>query len=813
MQNHWRLTDSQLMAEADKCFSCAEKPCMKACPAQCSPAEFILAIRCAQPSDFKRAALGILKSNPLGQVCGITCPDTFCMQACTRGKIDRPINIPAVQASILAKARELGVLTPPHPVPTNGKKLAVVGAGPAGLAATAVLARLGYEVEIFDAKREVGGAARLIPDDRLSCDILAADRDFVLSLGQVTQTFDRKIDDPATLMQLGFSGVIVATGEQDVTKLGILGDELATTFVDYLEDHDRFAAAKRVAIIGGGAVAVDCAITAKRLGAEVVEMFVRRTIGDMRLTPDEFSSLLSARIDITTRSRLTTIEKSPNSLTLKVNKVEPKDGRLVDIPGTEIARPGFDLVIYALGAKAAPVPTNPAIFLAGDLAHGGSTVVEAVASGKNAAQALHHHLTATPKSSTTTNENARACSAVRLHNIDTLPVDLSTDFFGRTIPSPFLLSAAPATDGYDQMVRAYRAGWAGGVMKTAFDGIPIHIPAAYMHSFTSKTFANCDNVSDHSLDRVCREIERLRMEFPDRLTVGSTGGPVTGNWEADRAAWQSNTKKLENAGALAVEYSLSCPQGGDGTEGDIVSQNAELSARIIEWVLQVGDSNIPKLFKLTAAVTSIKPIINAIAAVYAKYPNKKAGVTLANSFPSLGFRQTPERTWDEARVVGMSGEGVLPISYLTLANVASSGVTVSGNGGPMNYLHAAHFLALGAKTVQFCSITMKYGVEIITDLNSGLSHYLQARGLHSVTELIGLAGKNPITDFMELTPVKQIPSCDKSLCISCGNCTRCGYLAVQLDANGHAQFDSSRCVGCTFCTQHCPSGALCMIDR
>ncbi len=191
-------------------------------------------------------------------------------------------------------------------------------------------------------------------------------------------------------------------------------------------------------------------------------------------------------------------------------------------------------------------------------------------------------------------------------------------------------------------------------MKTAFDNVPIHIPGEYMFTFGPYTYANSDNVSGHSLDRVCREVEQLVMRWPERLTMASTGGPVTGKDEHDAAGWQSNTKKLESAGAMGIEYSLSCPQGGDGTEGDIVSQNAALTAKIIDWIMQVGEPEIPKLFKLTAAVTSIVPILRAIRKVLDKYPNKKAGITLANSFPTLAFRPAPgspvgrgSHCWDE----------------------------------------------------------------------------------------------------------------------------------------------------------------------
>ena len=390
---------------------------------------------------------------------------------------------------------------------------------------------------------------------------------------------------------------------------------------------------------------------------------------------------------------------------------------------------------------------------------------------------------------------------------------LTADFFGRAIASPFLLSAAPPTDGYEQMRKAYEAGWAGGVMKTAFDGVEVHIPSRYMFAFDRTTFANCDNVSGHALERVCREVERLRREFPDRLTLASTGGPVTGHDEFDRRGWQANTAKLEGAGACGIEYSLSCPQGGDGTKGDIVSQDAALTAKIVGWVLETGDPEVPKLFKLTGAVTAIAPIVTAIREVLARHPAAAAGVTLANTFPTLAFRRGAKKRWEEGIVVGMSGAGVTPISNLTLAKVADLGVVVSGNGGPMDYMAAANFLALGARTVQFCSAVMKYGYGVVGELHSGLSHLLEARGLASVAELIGRALPGPVTDFMRLPAAKQISHAEPSLCVHCGNCTRCPYLAIALDAEGVPHTDPARCVGCSFCTLMCFTGALAMRDR
>ncbi len=349
-------------------------------------------------------------------------------------------------------------------------------------------------------------------------------------------------------------------------------------------------------------------------------------------------------------------------------------------------------------------------------------------------------------------------------------------------------------------------------MKTAFDNLPIHIPSEYMFTFDDSTYANSDNVSGHSLNRVCKEIKKLVKEYPDRLTMGSTGGPVTGNDEADKKVWQSNTLKLEKAGAMGIEYSLSCPQGGDGTKGDIVSQDAELSAKIIDWVMEISDPKVPKLFKLTGAVTSIYIIVDAIRKVYKKYPHKKAGITLANSFPSLAFGEK-KGAWEEGIIAGMSGAGVAPISNLTLAKVAKLNVPISGNGGPMNYKAAANFLALGARTVQFCTIAMKYGYGIIDELNWGLSYLMKERGFNSVNKLIGAALPNPVTDFMALTAVKKIPELNKNLCLSCGNCERCGYLAIKLNKDKLPEIDASKCIGCSLCAKKCFTGALSMRKR
>jgi dihydropyrimidine dehydrogenase (NAD+) subunit PreT len=810
------LTDAQLRTELSRCEYCEEKPCQKACPADCSPADFIMAARVGEKSDYRRAAALIMGANPLGGVCGVVCPDYFCVKACSRRTFDTPINIPAVQATVITKANQVG-MEEFTPAKKNGKTVGVIGAGPAGFGAAAVLAQQGYTITIYDQQARLGGMMNLIPDFRLDKKMVRADLEFLKRLGAIEFKLGRTIANPETLRKR-HDAVIVCAGLGEPMRLGIPGEEYTVSWQRFLENQKRMrVSGKKVAVLGGGAVAADCATTAKRLGALSVELIYRRKQENMPLTQYERDLLLEHGIDISTCSKpieivhqgkrvkgLRTVRlmlpkgKTPRPENFVVNKKEPPVFR------------EFDLVVSAIGSRPKlAVSKTKGIFYAGDMVLGSSTVVESVASGKNAAVEADAFIRGDKKPQI--RNRGKSCAV--LAGTRLCPVPLDTEFFGRRIRSPFLLSAAPHSDGYAQMRKAYERGWSGGVMKTSFDNVPIHIPSEYMFVLGGSTYGNSDNVSGHSLDRVRKEIERLVKEFPDRLTLASTGGPVTGRDEEDRAAWQSNTRKLESAGVMGVEYSLSCPQGGDGTCGDVVSQNAELTARIIDWVMEASSENNPKLFKLTAAVTAIQPIIKRIQEVFAKYPNKKAGVTLANSFPSLAFRKSAGRRWEEGVVIGMSGEGVLPISNLTLAKVSGLGITVSGNGGPMDYKAAANFLALGAQTVQFCTIVMKYGLGIVDELHSGLSYLMEERGFRTVKELIGSALPHPITDFMALSATKSLPDVIRELCEHCGNCARCPYLAITLDGEQVPVFDPAHCIGCSLCAQKCFAGAIFMRER
>jgi dihydropyrimidine dehydrogenase (NAD+) subunit PreT len=808
----------RLRAELQRCEYCETKPCKNACPADCSPFDFIMAARGGSASDFQRAAAEILRSNPIGGVCGLVCPDRFCMAACTHRGFDGPIDIPRVQATIIEMARRAGGAPGFDTPPLTGKKIAVIGGGPAGLGAAAALAQMGHQVEIHESREQLGGALRLIPAERLESRVVDADIKFVLSLGAIRVHAQKKIDDPLELLKAGFDAVCVTTGLWSSIQLGIEGEDQTIRMVDLLGRPEDFKFSGRVVIVGGGATALDCALTARHRGARHVELIMLEKYSEMPLTAAERTELTASDVELNGRTRLTEIRKDSHGLLqLRTTRVMLPDGqtfkpsKVRDVAGTESELPAVEALIIAIGMRSErPKIEAPGVFYAGDVNSGPTTVVEAVASGKNAAMEIDAWLA---KAAPPIIEK-KTKSRFTLPGYRSRPVPLHTEFFGRTMRSPYLLSASPLTDGLEQMNLAYKSGWAGGIMKTAFENVPIHIPSEYMFAFGPSTYANADNVSGHALDRVCREVEQLTKRWPDRITMASTGGPVSGQDDSDCRGWQSNTAKLEAAGVMGIEYSLSCPQGGDGTEGDIVSQNAALTAKIVDWVMQVGDPDIPKIFKLTAAVTSIVPILRAIRGVFDAYPGKKAGVTLANSFPTLALRPAGNgRRWEEGVVVGMSGEGVTPISNLTLAHAVPEGIEISGNAGPMTYKAAMDFLALGVRTVQFCTIATKFGYGIVNELETGTSYLMKERGIASMSELIGIAQPNPIIDFMALSPVKKISEIDVAQCVACGNCTRCPYLAISVDEQHHLQTDPAKCIGCSICVLKCFVGAITMRER
>lgn len=526
------LTDPQLHAELRRCLSCETKPCRGGCPAGVSPADFILAAGCGEPSDYRRAAAHILAHNPLGGVCGSVCPETLCMARCSRRAFDGAVNIPAVQGAIVRKARQLGVLPAFAPLPATGQRVAVVGAGPAGLGAASVLARAGHTVHLLDQARQPGGMARFIPHARLDPEVLEADLAWLLGLGDVRLVLGKPVALPRDLLARGFAAVVVAAGLGEPVELDVPGGERALHWTELLGRRPPALRGRRVAIVGDGGVAVDCAGAAIALGAEHVELFAQKALSELGLTRPERDRLFASGVHVTCRVRVAAIRGRGGRVTaLELRKVELPPGqafhpsRLADLPSGAHERRDLDAVVLATGSRPGlRREPHPRVFYAGDLEHGPTSVVEALASGKRAGLAVHQLLagdelascpdrascpdgSGCPKRATCPEWNRPATGVPGGARATAgLPVALDCDFLGRRLRSPFLLAASPFTESYAQVKRAYDAGWAGAVMSAPQDAAR------------------------------AAELERLQLEFPDRLTLAWPEGAVPGDPADYRAA-------------------------------------------------------------------------------------------------------------------------------------------------------------------------------------------------------------------------------------------------------------------------------------
>jgi NADPH-dependent glutamate synthase beta subunit-like oxidoreductase len=412
------LTDAQLKSEIKRCEYCEEKPCKTACPADCSPADFIMAAAKGMPQDYKRAAAIILGSNPLGGICGAVCPDYHCQKACSREMFDVPIQIPAVQATIIKKAKELNRMPGFEKPITNGRKALVIGAGPAGLGAAVTLAQFGWKVDVYDENEQAGGACNLIPDHRLEPAVLYSDLAFLERSFDVKFHFGQTIISQLEHYKKDYDAVVISVGLTKPIELNIPGKEAVIFGLDFLRTKDKkLVAGKRVAVVGG-AIGADIAITAKQLGANHVEMIVLESFAEMPLTDIEKKELIQAGIHITNRTRIAEVLHNNGKVTaIKTRPVFLPEGesfhpsKVQDEAGsTDQTRP-FDVVFMAIGNKSSIKPSDlsPCIFdisehgvvastcFSGDMINGPTTVVEAVAAGKNTAFLIEAEFSKTEK--------------------------------------------------------------------------------------------------------------------------------------------------------------------------------------------------------------------------------------------------------------------------------------------------------------------------------------------------------------------------------------------------------------------------------
>ena len=282
---HPPLTRAQALIEAERCYYCFDAPCITACPTGIDIPSFIQ--RIAQ-DNLRGAARAILEANPLGGICARVCPtEVLCEQACVRNaNEDKPVEIGALQRH----ATDAYFAQPGAPLFTraadSGRRIAVVGAGPAGLACAHGLARRGHAVALFDAQPKLGGLNEYgLATYKTAGDFAQQEVQWLLSIGGIEVHCGQQLGRDFTLEGLlaGFDAVFLGLGLAGVNALGIgmprvAGVRDAVDFIAELRQSDpaQVPVGRRVVVIGGGMTAVDAAVQSRLLGAEQVTMVYRR---------------------------------------------------------------------------------------------------------------------------------------------------------------------------------------------------------------------------------------------------------------------------------------------------------------------------------------------------------------------------------------------------------------------------------------------------------------------------------------------------------------------------------------------------------
>ena len=372
------------MEEASRCLLCEDAPCSKGCPAGTDPAKFIRSLRF---KNIKGAAETIRENNPLGGSCAWVCPyDRMCEEECSRCGIDKPIQIGKIQRYLVEEEQAMSAKFV-GAGKKIGKKVALIGAGPASLACARELAIAGVDTTIFEKQAKAGGVLRYgITPTRLPDRVVDFDIELIKELG-VKFEFGKEIKfEDIEKLKNDYDAVFVGVGLWDSKKVNIEGCELkgVESAIDFLfkaRTGEIKELPKRVIVIGGGDVAMDCATTARQLGSEKACICYRRSIEEAPANIDEISFVREMGIPIYTGFAPEKICGENGRVTGLVAKGMKDDNEMTL---------KADMLIFAIGQEQVEeykdFVAGDGVFSGGDALHGvGITVVESVCEGKEAA--------------------------------------------------------------------------------------------------------------------------------------------------------------------------------------------------------------------------------------------------------------------------------------------------------------------------------------------------------------------------------------------------------------------------------------------
>ena len=377
-------------------------PCKTACPAHIAVQGYL---KLAAQGRYLEALELIKKENPLPAVCGRIC-NRKCEEVCTRGNLDRAVAIDEVKKFIADKELDRDTrFVPKKLYDFSDKKIAIIGAGPAGLSAAYFLAADNYKVTVFDKNEQPGGMLRYgIPSFRLEKPVLDAEIDVLKELGVIFRC-GVEVGKDITIQQLreqGFKAIYLAVGAQKSASLGIPGEELKGVWggIDFLREVNggaRPAIGKKVVVVGGGNVAMDVARTAVRLGAEVTVAY-RRKESDMPADPAEVAEAKEEGVKFLFEHKPVEIEGKNGKVAalvcegdkkIKADAILAAIGQRIDLEGLDLGEVKVDEKGRVLADAVTYQTAQPDIFVGGDAYTGPKFAIDAIAQGKQAAISMH----------------------------------------------------------------------------------------------------------------------------------------------------------------------------------------------------------------------------------------------------------------------------------------------------------------------------------------------------------------------------------------------------------------------------------------
>lgn len=405
----------KLLDEASRCLKCKNPRCKAHCPILTSIPEVITLF---EEGHLHEAGKILFDNNPLSVICSIVCPhETQCKGYCIKGIKDKPVNFHEIEKFISTKyLKELSIAK----APANGKHIAIIGSGPAGITAAILLAQQGYGITMFEMRDQIGGVLSYgIPEFRLPRDLikLLEDKLYQLGISIKVNTLVGPIITVDKLLFDGYDAIFIGTGVWNPKTLNIKGETLGHSHyaIDYLKNPKHYQLGQKVVVIGAGNVAMDAARSAKYYGSKEVHICYRRGEEDMTATKAEIHEAKKEGI-------IFTLYQSPVAITPEgvifatTEKVFRPDGsyELITIPNSETLFPCDSVIIaisqvpknnivaHTTGLKTQygllvtdeeGHTTKPGIYACGDVVSGAKTVIEAVVTAKKVAQTIHKDLT------------------------------------------------------------------------------------------------------------------------------------------------------------------------------------------------------------------------------------------------------------------------------------------------------------------------------------------------------------------------------------------------------------------------------------